>query len=186
MAISVSNNAFLSRRFVDAVFRCSPSCWSTGPRAGRPPVLYAHLFHSVHDLRTRLVWLRIPNRPPQPVKAATHSPSLQPEGSQLSWLRPVQGSQRMPRHCYAAFAARHITPSAIRTRILVAQGAAIDHYTTSNLQQLLISCSPIFLAGLDIPCWKSVRPHLRMSSASPVNAIPFSCHTNVMQPAPYM
>lgn len=33
------------------------------------------------------------------------------------------------------------------------------------------------------PCWKSVLPQPRMSSASPVNAIPFSCHTNVIQPA---
>ena len=34
----------------------------------------------------------------------------------------------------------------------------------------------------DLPCWKSVRPHPRISKASPVNANPHFWRTNVRQP----
>ena len=37
--------------------------------------------------------------------------------------------------------------------------------------------------AIDAPSWKSVRPHPRTKSASPVKTIPFSCHTNVAHPA---
>ena len=38
------------------------------------------------------------------------------------------------------------------------------------------------LLNWSIPCWKSVLPQPLISSASPVNAIPLSCHTNVIHP----
>ena len=39
----------------------------------------------------------------------------------------------------------------------------------------------VFLQNV-APCWKSVLPHPRINRASPVKAIPFSCHTKVIQP----